>query len=204
MRTTRRFRPSGWFRKKTPDPFEPGSLPLDSKERVELVGDTGEGSAVEDEVRVTKVGLGLLSNTNSKTSSRDASDSSKSSGSYAYWVGDEGLKAKISMPRTDGALSSTGFGVSVIPGFEDFESKIPTQTRSRLLNESSVSEATKAVSEEILHARFHDVTVHGHGVLANVQGGGLRRDLTAGSATQSERFRRRTRANGVTNKSSGR
>ena len=144
------------------------------------MGDTGEGSSVEDEVRVTKVGLGLLSNTNSKPSSRNASDSSKSSGSYAYWVGDEGLKAKISMPRTDGALSSTGFGVSVIPGFEDFESKVPTQTRSRLLNESSVSEATKAVNEETLHARFHDVTVHGHGVLANVQGGGLRRDLTAG------------------------
>ena len=162
------------------DPFGPGSLPLDSKERVELVGDTGEGSSVEDEVRVTKIGLGLLANTNSKTSSRDASDSSKSSGSYAYWVGDEGLKAKISMPRTDGALNSTGFGVSVIPGFEDFESKVPTQTRSRLLNESSVSEATKAVNKETLHARFYDVTVHGHGVLANVKGGGLRRDLTAG------------------------
>ncbi|MBU61533.1 MAG: hypothetical protein CMI26_03405 [Opitutae bacterium] len=152
------------------NPFDHGSLPLDSTERVELVRGTGEGSSVEDEVRVTKIGLGLLSNTNSKTSS----------GSYAYWVGDEGLKAKISMPRTDGALNSTGFGVSVIPGFENFESKVPTQTRSRLLNESSVSEATKAVDEEILNARFYDVSVYGHGVLANVQGGGLRRDLTAG------------------------
>jgi hypothetical protein len=162
------------------DPFEPGSLPLDSKERVELVGDTGEGSSEEDEVRVTKIGLGLPSNTNSKSSSRDASDSSKSSGSYAYWVGDEGLKAKISMPRTEDALVSTGFGISIIPGFEDFESNIPAQTRSRLLNEASVADATKTVNKETLHARFHDVTVHGHGVLADVRSGGLRRDLTAG------------------------
>ena len=84
------------------------------------------------------------------------------------------------MPRTEDALISTGFGVSVIPGFEDFESEVPAKSRPRLLNEGSVAEATKAVSEETMHARFHDVTVHGHGVLADVRSGGLRRDLTAG------------------------
>jgi hypothetical protein len=128
---------------------------------------------------VKKVGLDFEMNTN-PTSSSDSIGSSRNSGSYAYWVGDEGLKAKISMPRTEDALVSTGFGVSIIPGFEDFESKIPAQTRSRLLNEASVADATKTVSKNTLHARFHDVTVHGHGVLADVRSGGLRRDLTAG------------------------
>ncbi|MDA1045312.1 MAG: hypothetical protein O3A82_00095 [Verrucomicrobia bacterium] len=167
------------------DPFDSGSLPLDSKERVELVGATGGTSSDADEILVKKVGLDLISNTN-PSSSRDPIGSPKSSGSYAYWVGDEGLKAKISMPRTEDALVSTGFGVSIIPGFEGFESKIPAQIRSRLLNEASVANATKAVNEDTLHARFHDVTVHGHGVLANVRGGGLRRDLTAGLQPESK------------------
>ena len=161
------------------DPYEAGPLSNHSNERVELVGKTGGTSSDADEVLVKRVGLDFVSKTNSG-SSTELIGRTKKSGSYAYWIGDEGQKAKISMPRTDGALNSTGFGVTIIPGFEDFESKVPTQSRSRLLNESSVSEATNAVKEETLHARFHDVTVHGHGVLANVQGGGLRRDLTAG------------------------
>ena len=161
------------------DPFDPGSLPFNSKKRVELVGETGDGSSNEDKVLVKKVGLDFEMKSN-PTSSSDSIGSPKKSGSYAYWVGDEGQKAKISMPRTEDALTSTGFGVSVIPGFEDFESEVPAKSRPRLLNEGSVAEATKAVSEETMHARFHDVTVHGHGVLADVRSGGLRRDLTAG------------------------
>ncbi len=121
-----------WFvSEEDADPFDPGSLHLDSEERVKLVGETGDASSDEDEILVKKVGLDLISNTN-PTSSRNSIGSPKKSGSYAYWVGDEGLKAKISMPRTEDALTSTGFGVSVIPGFEDFESKIPAQIRSRL------------------------------------------------------------------------
>ena len=161
------------------DPF--GSRPLlpDSEEQVELVRETGNASSDADEILVKKVGLDFISNTN-PTNLRDSIGSPRKSGSYAYWVGDEGLKAKISMPRTEDALASTGFGVSVIPGFEDFESEVLAKFRPRLLNEGSVAEATDAVSEETIHARFHDVTVHGHGVLTDVRSGGLRRDLTAG------------------------
>ena len=39
------------------DPFDPGSLPFNSKKRVELVGETGDGSSNEDKVLVKKVGL---------------------------------------------------------------------------------------------------------------------------------------------------
>ena len=161
------------------DPFDLESLPLDSQKRVELVGETGDDSSNEDKVLVKKVGLDFISNTK-PISLRDSIAGPRSLGSYAYWVGDEGLKAKISMPRSEEALISTGFGVSIVPGFEDFESEVPAKSRPRLINEGSVAEATDAVSEETMHARFHDVTVHGHGVLADVRNGGLRRDLTAG------------------------
>ena len=149
-------------------------------ERVHLVGEGGGELAVEDEIRIGKVGVETFSDLSSSPGGRGSSSGEKISGSYAYWVGDESLKAKISMPRGDDALNSTGFGVSVIPGFETFESQVPARTRSKLLNEASVADATGAVSKKVLNARFHDVTVHGHGVLANVKGGGLRRDLTAG------------------------
>jgi hypothetical protein len=59
------------------DPFDPGSLPLDSKERVELVGETGDVSSDADEILVKKVGLDLISNTN-PSSSRDPIGSPKS------------------------------------------------------------------------------------------------------------------------------
>ncbi|SVC69277.1 uncharacterized protein METZ01_LOCUS322131, partial [marine metagenome] len=162
------------------DPSESDSYSMNMVERVELVGELGNEFAAEDKVRVGKVGVELVVKPSLRSNRRGSRHGRKTSGSYAYWVGDEGLKAKINMPRGEDALNSTGFGVSVIPGFETFESQVPAQTRSKLLNEASVADATGAVSKKDLNARFHDVTVHGHGVLANVKGGGLRRDLTAG------------------------
>jgi hypothetical protein len=129
-------------------------------------------------------------------------------GRYAYWVGDEGLKAKvnISIPESlataqpGSAENLTLFktaqrtGIEAVSNFsglnapgsyrssgptsqsETFRSNLNTLTQSSqipFLTGASVTQTTN-------QARFHDITVHGYGVLADQRAGGLRKDLSRG------------------------
>ena len=160
------------------DSFSPG---MEGSGQAVLVGSSEGTGDTDAAVRLGKVEVETdYQAISSRTGGYGRSSEPETTGAYAYWVGDEGLKAKINMAREENALNSTGFGLSVIPGLETFESQVPAAVRSKLLNEASVADATGVVDEDDLEELFHEVTAHGHGVLANVRGGGLRRDLTAG------------------------
>lgn len=134
----------------------------------------------EDGSLASTVRLGKVEVEQTNAPGEYSSSENEASGSYAYWIGDEGVKAKINMSRGEDALNATGFGVSAIPGLEALESKLQAEELKKILDVSSLAEITKAADKEVMESLFHEVTVHGQGVLSNVKEGGLRGDLTAG------------------------
>ena len=161
-----------------PDPEALGAGSSSPAEFVAMVPPTD--SSADDAVMVEKVNVYSHDGEASANESSSEPTEHRSTGGFAYWTGDEGLKAKINMTRGEDALTSSGFGVSLIPGLESLETDVPPKERPKLLSAEALVDVTEAIEEDTLRERFHDVTVHGHGVLADVKGGGLRRDLTAG------------------------
>jgi len=124
-------------------------------------------------------------------------------GHYAWWVGDEGIKAKFNLtnPYAGAAIGSTEnqrqfmsaqqFGLEQLAdGFAAYASaKGGTAAGAalrgslgRILTPEQIVYADSSFNLTTLRDRFHDVTTYSLGVLANVQAGGLRRDLTRGFA----------------------
>ena len=134
-----------------------------------MVGGTGDTS-VDDRVMVPSVTVSSGSSARDKT------------GRYAYWIGDEGVKAKINLPPGTDARLASSLGASAIEDFDRFDDNVDAELRDRLLSEGQLLalEFTSGNAKEVLARNFHDVTLHSKGVLANVKGGGLRKDLTAG------------------------
>lgn len=114
------------------------------------------------------------------------SQSPSQQGRFAYWIGDEGIKANIatphayagtapnpSDPRNGGYFSLVQSQASSFPGLkleEQAKGKIPTQEQISLAGTTGSNSAGFF---------FHHTTTHSLGVLANVQEGRLKRDLTA-------------------------
>jgi hypothetical protein len=121
-------------------------------------------------------------------------------GSYAYWVGDEGVKAKINImePFTmDGEkvkstldessplmvasspnLQKGSFGFDFTPGSKTDDEKrkdliVPLSVKD-LLDEENFGD-TDAIAANYF---YHSITTDSYGVLADVRTGGLKRDLS--------------------------
>lgn len=117
-----------------------------------------------------------------------ADGSARRLGSYAYWIGDEGIKARINLddprlalPATDngarGALRSAGAAaVGLLKGAEN----LADATQVRLLGGSRDLGLLSGFNPDPAMTRrlFHDVTGVSAGVLADAYNGGLRRDLS--------------------------
>ena len=124
-------------------------------------------------------------------------------GAYAWWVGDEGIKAKINLPdpyrsaATSAPETAWRRSAAPRPGLEmltatalksTFTSTTDAfeLTRTRLLayQQLPLLHSDLATSPGIEEAGryFHDLTPVGCGVLADTLRGGLRRDLTRGLA----------------------
>ncbi|HTJ79367.1 MAG TPA: hypothetical protein VL357_10265 [Rariglobus sp.] len=125
-------------------------------------------------------------------------------GRYAWWVGDEGVKAKYNLVdqyavagHTDAKndiqaryrlLTAPRSGVETITGFSNYPLPISSTlaTHANLakiveLNQAGMLDPTLAQSTGIqaLHGSYHDFTTHSLGLLTDSQRGGLRKDLTA-------------------------
>lgn len=114
---------------------------------------------------------------------------------YAYWIGDEGIKARYNLPEVS-PPSQAGYnahavaparpGLSILPDFNN---------TSPLSDDSVVEDLPKVLSHDslpLLHpdlrvngaagndkrSYFHDLTFHSQGVLTDVRQGGLKYDLT--------------------------
>jgi hypothetical protein len=127
-------------------------------------------------------------------------------GSYAWWVGDEGIKAKVNLadPYRSAAVSDPEAlwrrSAAPRPGMElldatkasELETSFTATTdafetkRAGLLSYQQIPMLSTNLSAPTGIAQtgryFNDLTTYGYGVLADTMRGGLRRDLTRGLA----------------------
>ncbi len=117
-----------------------------------------------------------------------AGDGGGQTGTYGFWVADEGVKAKFNIPSQSNASS-------LLPGEEDPHTTIAHNFGIELVAEefagagleeqastgraTGLGEVSLAVGEDgIGEHYFHDMTAWSSGVLADVKNGGLKKDLT--------------------------
>jgi hypothetical protein len=122
-------------------------------------------------------------------------------GHYAWWVGDEGVKAKFNLvnPYAAAAPGTTenlmqsmsaqqsgieklaaGFAAYVAAKGATAASAALRDRLSRVLTPNQIPYADSSFSLATLRDRFHDLTTCSLGVLGNVRDGGLKKDLTRG------------------------
>lgn len=116
-------------------------------------------------------------------------------GHYAWWIGDEGIKARTNicdpflpgLPQTDETrrlMSAQLFRIDRMDGLASFAETLGTRVQDRILAHEQflfgISEdVLPAPVQEMLRRRhFHTTTVHSKGLLTDTLNGGLRRDLT--------------------------
>lgn len=126
-------------------------------------------------------------------------------GRFAWWVGDEGVKAKYNLtdPYITNAkpddrdtadsrqsryrlLAAQRNGIERVTGFGDANYPLAATSPSdslylgvrNTLTPESMRLAAPSVTTDALQKNFHHLTTHSYGVLADSQFGGLRRDLT--------------------------
>ncbi len=115
-------------------------------------------------------------------------------GGYAYWVGDEGVKAKFNVVDPNkGATAPTGYkaeprnstrlalrtGPDKLTGLANLNPNDPRLLLTRRVQElGMVNKRTSVTTSAKQH--FHDLTGYSKGVLSDMRLGGLKKDLTAG------------------------
>jgi hypothetical protein len=112
-------------------------------------------------------------------------------GYYAYWIGDEGIKARINFQdsRTTSTSNSIGAlaalhsplapGVNLIQGFENFSTFTDLPKLESVRQLTSLTGFNDGTSTPLNSRRlFHDLTGYAAGVLADSYHGGLKRDLS--------------------------
>lgn len=110
-----------------------------------------------------------------------------SQGNYAFWVGEENTKARVnlSVPTSVDLADDTDIGRLLSPRYTGFTSLEEdafaslTSDDSRLARLNQIGELVALSSDDDVGRRyFHDLTTQSQGVIANVQSGGLKKDLT--------------------------
>jgi hypothetical protein len=123
------------------------------------------------------------------------SPTGSSNGQIAWWVGDEGVKAKFNLAESDylrdpTTASDKRLGISArygIEALEGFETAYDYTDDSE--GDLFVSNLRKTISprqgsilnsdlEDPLDNHFHDISFHSRGLLTNTRDGGLKEDLT--------------------------
>lgn len=151
---------------------------------VYLVGETTSGA--DDGVRAGMIPVG--------------GGSGRSEGHFAWWVGDEGVKAKVNLTDRTRSLHSDDFfrqwsllspQKSNLRGFPDFAIIDPSDDRlERVLNLSQMASLANPPVDagEWTRGYFHDLTPHSYGVLSDTRLGGLKVDLSRGLEEQWPEF----------------
>ncbi len=111
----------------------------------------------------------------------------RGSGSYAYWIGDLGVKANIGWAdaHRDTAVGTDGAGLERMVHAQDVEEEVVGELGTigkdeagRIFSLQTLS-VLPGVDDTAAKRHFHDLTAYSRSVLVNVRDGGLQRDLTA-------------------------
>ena len=155
-------------------PWMAGSAPA-QRDEVPLVG---LGSALPEQGNLPS-GLVVLP--------KIALPDDETNGSYAYWIGDEGIKARINL--ADDRSKKAGDADQLIairsPVTQGMLKNLPDQTQLTKLGTiaelpllGGISNALPGAGNFEKRAYFHDVSMTSAGVIADSRNGGLKRDLS--------------------------
>ena len=111
-------------------------------------------------------------------------------GRYAYWVGDEGVKAQYGLrdqftadtdPKTSANARYRFFtparnGIEVITDLTSYPVNAASLDKITLASQFRLADST--ITDAVQQGHIHDLSANSWGVLANTQTGGLRTDLT--------------------------
>lgn len=120
------------------------------------------------------------------TAKRIAVDAGKADqGGYAWWVGDLGVRANLATPDAFREYSPNAASAGDGGWFrrmiaQEADASLSGGTSDPAVKRKLVSESSRRLATSGSdRTRFHDFTVHSEGVLADMESGGLKRDLTA-------------------------
>lgn len=141
----------------------------DSTDAVLLVG---AGSAVDGEqVRAPRVEI----------------DSGQSVGGYAYWVGDEGVKASytpspgnltVNFEKNELTAAPPSLGITILDGLDDAVGGDWELAAPAIYGASDLPLYHGKINATLAKRYFHDLSFHSKGVLTDVRNGGLKYDLS--------------------------
>jgi hypothetical protein len=137
---------------------------------------------VGEPVAVPKTAIHDADDTDSGLAENQSQDWGERKGSYAYWVADEGVKAKINISVPE-LTNETKLKVASSPniGEGSFGIKLTPQKeekRKDLLTINSLSSLLDVDQIQLKSNLYHSMTADSFGVLADVRTGGLKRDLS--------------------------
>lgn len=124
-----------------------------------------------------------------------------SKGTYAYWVGDEGVKARFDIEKNDNHSTETwakagrmgsprGTGVHTMTGMDAYKDYLPggslEDDLAKFIDYRTMD--LSAIEKSTLKRYFHDVTNTHTGLLVDNRWGGIRRDLSTAFELDIEEF----------------
>ncbi len=160
------------------DPVDFDTTPTDTT-WPELVSAREKNSGT-DQIEAVRAEPILIPNRNNQTG-----------GEVAWWVGDEGVKAKFNLtestylrdPTTDSSArlgTSSRFGIEALEGFEtayDYTNDTYVASLRKIISEGQSAILNSAL-EDPLDDHYHDLSFYSRGLLTNARDGGLKQDLT--------------------------
>ncbi len=161
-----------------------GGKVSDPKKAVVLVGENTTGSGGGD-VSARYVAAPLV------TIQKPDGGSTRETGRYGWWIGDEGVKAKINMPKTVtdsgsyASLAAQRRGWETVSGFSDYPTP-DSATHGSLPKVTSLAQTallgtggSASGGATALQAAFHSATADSRGLIVDAYNGGTKIDLTS-------------------------
>ncbi|MBW8780618.1 MAG: hypothetical protein JF599_01845 [Verrucomicrobia bacterium] len=172
------------------------ALKLGSQDAVLLVGKNTAGSAAvtladgATEQPADRYVVAPLVPINAPANTVPGLASSAPIGRYAYWIGDEGVKAQYNLvddyasstlPVTQAEaryrlMSAQRTGIEALTSLTAYPVNGPAL--KRVVETGQIRFADSTATTDAIAARFHSITTQSQGVLADSLSGGLRKDLT--------------------------